>query len=157
MPTKYVGATGLQLQFRIVVLATDSQIRVFIDLLVFSHNSVPHLIWKCQHPLKVGVFVETEVITLEKGTICVPAKVTIESGQDRLVHSTATIWIDVAQPPVYPPTITIICKGVWHERPRCNGWHLNQRFHFEVHPVRSVLHSVLLHPIQTNQPAIPDL
>ena len=42
-----------------------------------------------------------KVITLEKGAICVPVKAAVESGQDRLVHSATTIWIDVAQPLVY--------------------------------------------------------
>ena len=88
---------------------------------------------------------------LEVGPVDVAAQIAIEARENRVVHRTASVGIDVTEAPGQAPAIAAVGKRVGHERPRRDGRHLDARRDAEVYAVGGVLDGVLLGSIQGDQ------
>ena len=69
--------------------------RIRINLVRFSNDTLLEIAGQLEHALKVGVFVEAEIVALEQWAVDVAAEVAIESGEDGLTHGAAAVGVDV--------------------------------------------------------------
>ena len=79
-----------------------------------------------QYALEVGVLVEAQIVALEVRDVTIAAQIAIEAHQDRVVHRTAAVRVDVAQSPGYPAAVAVVGKGIGNERTRCDRRNLEQ-------------------------------